>query len=233
MKRQCLSPGNEQQSGPQRKYNPSKVPASIRDNSPSRQWTAQPNTGTLLSSSSVPQAHRRGRRTSRRPRTDRCRRGVYAAAPDDGPEGHVRRAPADRVHHRRQIRQRHGDALCHDADHRPSRAELSATTSTTMSSSPIPRPERGGPSPKQPVRCPRLATCELERQSLVQSPIWAGTLHSVVSLFDRAGRTFEEIKQSIVSGRGSDYVCRSCAKSLAEDFEHCPHCGEAAVERVE
>ena len=53
-----------------------------------------------------------------------------------------------------------------------------------------------------------------------------------MSLFDRAGRKFEELKQSFVSGRDATHVCRACEEPLAEDANRCPHCGEDAVEPV-
>jgi len=53
-----------------------------------------------------------------------------------------------------------------------------------------------------------------------------------MSLFDRAGRKFEETKRSLVGG-STRYVCASCEAAVAEDYDHCPHCGDAAVEPVE
>ena len=54
-----------------------------------------------------------------------------------------------------------------------------------------------------------------------------------MNLFRRAGKKFEETKQSFMSGREADYVCRSCEESLSEDSRQCPHCGEETVEPVQ
>ncbi|MFC7166085.1 hypothetical protein [Halospeciosus flavus] len=57
-----------------------------------------------------------------------------------------------------------------------------------------------------------------------------------MSLFRKAGKKFEEAKQAF-DGDGAEtdttYVCRSCEKSVAENHQYCPHCGEETVERVE
>lgn len=51
-----------------------------------------------------------------------------------------------------------------------------------------------------------------------------------MSLFERAGRKFEETKQSFL---GDDEpadepaaVCPACEESVPADADHCPHCGE-------
>lgn len=54
-----------------------------------------------------------------------------------------------------------------------------------------------------------------------------------MSLFRKAGEKFEETKRTFIGGKEVEYVCRSCEESFAEDYEHCPHCGEEAVEPVE
>ncbi|SFG50875.1 hypothetical protein SAMN04488063_2262 [Halopelagius inordinatus] len=51
-----------------------------------------------------------------------------------------------------------------------------------------------------------------------------------MGLFREAGKKFEETKRSFTGGDGDEYVCRACEKRLTERYEHCPHCGEAAVE---
>lgn len=54
-----------------------------------------------------------------------------------------------------------------------------------------------------------------------------------MSLFRKAGEKFEETKRAFTNAREPAYVCRSCEEPVSEDYEHCPHCGEAAVEPVE
>lgn len=54
-----------------------------------------------------------------------------------------------------------------------------------------------------------------------------------MSLFERAGKKFEETKQTFVDGTGAEYACRSCEEPVAENYEYCPHCGEQTVEPVE
>lgn len=54
-----------------------------------------------------------------------------------------------------------------------------------------------------------------------------------MSLFSRAGKKFEEAKQSVVGGDEPAYVCRSCEKAVSKDYDHCPHCGEGPVELAE
>ena len=51
-----------------------------------------------------------------------------------------------------------------------------------------------------------------------------------MDLFRKAGEKFEETKRSFMAGAETAYVCRSCEESVEEDYEHCPHCGEEAVE---
>jgi rubrerythrin len=53
-----------------------------------------------------------------------------------------------------------------------------------------------------------------------------------MNLFRKAGEKFEETKRAFVEG-DAEYVCRACEKPVAEDYDHCPHCGEASVEPVE
>lgn len=54
-----------------------------------------------------------------------------------------------------------------------------------------------------------------------------------MSLFRKAGETFEETKRMFMSDKDVAYVCRSCEKPVAENYEYCPHCGEETVEPVE
>lgn len=54
-----------------------------------------------------------------------------------------------------------------------------------------------------------------------------------MSLFERAGKKFEETKQAFVGGKEAAYVCRACEEPVSEDYEHCPHCGEPSVEPAE
>lgn len=54
-----------------------------------------------------------------------------------------------------------------------------------------------------------------------------------MSLFRKVGEKFEETKQAYIGGSGPDYVCTSCEEGVNQDYEHCPHCGEATVESVE
>jgi len=53
-----------------------------------------------------------------------------------------------------------------------------------------------------------------------------------MSLFRKAGKKFEEKKRAYVDG-DPEYVCRACEEAVAEAFEYCPHCGEAAVVSIE
>jgi len=53
-----------------------------------------------------------------------------------------------------------------------------------------------------------------------------------MSLFRKAGKKFEETKRSVIDGEAA-YVCRSCEEGVGEDYEYCPHCGEASVEPAE
>ena len=53
-----------------------------------------------------------------------------------------------------------------------------------------------------------------------------------MSLFEKAGRKFEKTKQAYIDG-DPGYVCRACEEAVAEPFDHCPHCGEPAVEPIE
>jgi Zn finger protein HypA/HybF involved in hydrogenase expression len=54
-----------------------------------------------------------------------------------------------------------------------------------------------------------------------------------MSLFKKAGKTFEEAKQTFVEGEEAEYVCRSCEEPVADNYEYCPHCGEETVEPIE
>jgi len=54
-----------------------------------------------------------------------------------------------------------------------------------------------------------------------------------MSLFRTVGEKFEETKQAFVGGAEPEYICRSCEEPVAENYEHCPHCGEESVVPVE
>ncbi|MFC7174042.1 hypothetical protein ACFR97_12770 [Haloplanus litoreus] len=54
-----------------------------------------------------------------------------------------------------------------------------------------------------------------------------------MSLFEKAGKKFEETKRMFTDGKEAEYVCRSCEEPVAENCGYCPHCGEEAVEPVE
>ena len=54
-----------------------------------------------------------------------------------------------------------------------------------------------------------------------------------MSLFERAGKKFEETKRTFVDGKEAEYVCRSCEESVNENHDYCPHCGEQTVVPVE
>ena len=53
-----------------------------------------------------------------------------------------------------------------------------------------------------------------------------------MSLFRKAGEKFEETKRSYLDGDDPEYACRSCERPVDGDYEFCPHCGEAAVEKT-
>ncbi|MFB6149939.1 MAG: hypothetical protein ABEJ48_09770 [Halobacteriales archaeon] len=53
-----------------------------------------------------------------------------------------------------------------------------------------------------------------------------------MSLFEKAGKKFEATKRSFMEGKEAEYVCQSCKEPVEEDYDHCPHCGEATVEPV-
>lgn len=54
-----------------------------------------------------------------------------------------------------------------------------------------------------------------------------------MSLFEKAGKKFEETKQTFLEGADAEYACRSCEESVAKSYEYCPHCGEETVEPAE
>lgn len=54
-----------------------------------------------------------------------------------------------------------------------------------------------------------------------------------MGLFNKAGKRFEEAKQTFVDGKNAECVCRSCEEPVAENYDYCPHCGEETVEPVE
>ena len=53
-----------------------------------------------------------------------------------------------------------------------------------------------------------------------------------MGLFGDVGRKFEKTKQAVTGSTDAEYVCGSCEQSVAENHEHCPHCGAASVEPV-
>lgn len=52
-----------------------------------------------------------------------------------------------------------------------------------------------------------------------------------MSLFRKAGKKFEETKQSVLETNKAKYQCQSCGEIVEEPFEYCPHCGDAAIEK--
>jgi predicted amidophosphoribosyltransferase len=54
-----------------------------------------------------------------------------------------------------------------------------------------------------------------------------------MSLFRKAGKKFEEAKQTYVDGKEAEYVCRSCQEPVSDNHEYCPHCGKETVEPIE
>jgi rRNA maturation endonuclease Nob1 len=54
-----------------------------------------------------------------------------------------------------------------------------------------------------------------------------------MSLFSKVGKQFEKTKQTFTSNDEIEFICQSCEEPVTEEFEHCPHCGEATVEPVE
>lgn len=53
-----------------------------------------------------------------------------------------------------------------------------------------------------------------------------------MGLFSNLGKQFEKTKRAFTTDEQTDYVCASCEKPIDDDYEHCPHCGEQAVEPV-
>lgn len=53
-----------------------------------------------------------------------------------------------------------------------------------------------------------------------------------MSLFEKAGAKFAEATAAFTDGQRAAYACRNCESAVDEDYDHCPHCGEAAVEPV-
>lgn len=54
-----------------------------------------------------------------------------------------------------------------------------------------------------------------------------------MDVFKEAGKKYEETKRTFVDGAEAEYVCRSCEEPVADDYDHCPHCGEQTVVPVE
>lgn len=54
-----------------------------------------------------------------------------------------------------------------------------------------------------------------------------------MSLFRKVGVEFERAKRTVVGNEEAEFVCTSCEEELPEEYAHCPHCGEAAVESLE
>jgi rRNA maturation endonuclease Nob1 len=53
-----------------------------------------------------------------------------------------------------------------------------------------------------------------------------------MSLFEEAGKKFEKTKRTYIDD-DPEYVCVACEEVVTEAFDHCPHCGEPAVEPIE
>lgn len=53
-----------------------------------------------------------------------------------------------------------------------------------------------------------------------------------MGLFSDVGRKFEKTKKAVIDSKRAKYVCVLCEKSLDENYEYCPHCGEDSVEPV-
>lgn len=64
---------------------------------------------------------------------------------------------------------------------------------------------------------------------LIRFPLFPQTM----SLFKKAGKKFEEAKQTFADGKEAEYVCQSCKEPVSENYEYCPHCGEETVEPIE
>lgn len=58
-------------------------------------------------------------------------------------------------------------------------------------------------------------------------------LDGPMSLFRKAGKKFEETKQSVLEGKSADFVCESCKEQVSKDYEYCPHCGKDAIVPLE
>lgn len=54
-----------------------------------------------------------------------------------------------------------------------------------------------------------------------------------MSLFNKVGRKFERTKQAFMQEANAAYVCQACEQTVDDDYEYCPHCGEASVEPIE
>lgn len=56
-----------------------------------------------------------------------------------------------------------------------------------------------------------------------------------MDVFKAAGEKFERTKRAFLEGKAEEapYVCEACEEPVADAHEHCPHCGEPAVEPVE
>lgn len=54
-----------------------------------------------------------------------------------------------------------------------------------------------------------------------------------MDLFKKAGKAFEETKQSFLKGAKAEFECTSCGEPVTTESEFCPHCGEASVEPVD
>ncbi len=53
-----------------------------------------------------------------------------------------------------------------------------------------------------------------------------------MSFFSSVGRKVEETKRALLDDESASYVCEACSQSVDRNYEHCPHCGEAAVQPV-
>lgn len=54
-----------------------------------------------------------------------------------------------------------------------------------------------------------------------------------MSLFRKAGRTFEKTKRSILADGEPAFRCQSCGERVPTDEEPCPECGADDIEQVE
>lgn len=53
-----------------------------------------------------------------------------------------------------------------------------------------------------------------------------------MDIFRKAGKKFEETKRAYVD-KDPEFVCQVCEEAVSEPFDHCPGCGEPAIEPIE